>query len=239
MELFAWLDLHRLWIASGVLLGAGLLRAAARAPGSSAENESGLVIKRFGRPLPPGRLVALDGEAGYQAGCCRRAGTSACGGGSTRSRGVRWSSSGPGRSALVVAADGSPIPSERILGREVDCDDFQDARAFLAERRREGPAAGILTAGTYRINPALFTIITPDNAAQHGAAPRRSSQVFQVPADRGRHRHGARRQPIPPGDLAGPDGVRATTASSAARRSSTPAAAAACRSRCCCRARGT
>ena len=31
------------------------------------ENESGLVIKRFGRALPPGRLIALDGEAGYQA----------------------------------------------------------------------------------------------------------------------------------------------------------------------------
>ena len=31
------------------------------------EHESGLVIKRFGRPLAPGRIVATDGEAGYQA----------------------------------------------------------------------------------------------------------------------------------------------------------------------------
>ena len=31
------------------------------------EQESGLVIKKFGRPLPPGRLIALHGEAGYQA----------------------------------------------------------------------------------------------------------------------------------------------------------------------------
>ena len=31
------------------------------------ENESGLVIKRFGRPLAAGRLIATDGEAGYQA----------------------------------------------------------------------------------------------------------------------------------------------------------------------------
>jgi hypothetical protein len=31
------------------------------------ENESGLVIKRYRNSLPPGRIVALDGEAGYQA----------------------------------------------------------------------------------------------------------------------------------------------------------------------------
>ena len=31
------------------------------------EDEAGLVIKRFGRPLPSGRIIALDGEAGYQA----------------------------------------------------------------------------------------------------------------------------------------------------------------------------
>ena len=31
------------------------------------ENESGLVIKQFGPPLAAGRLIALDGEAGYQA----------------------------------------------------------------------------------------------------------------------------------------------------------------------------
>src|SRR5262245_32224044 len=31
------------------------------------ENESGLVIKKYGPALVPGRLVALEGEAGYQA----------------------------------------------------------------------------------------------------------------------------------------------------------------------------
>src|SRR4051812_30504464 len=31
------------------------------------ENETGLVIKRFGKPLPQGRLIALHGEAGFQA----------------------------------------------------------------------------------------------------------------------------------------------------------------------------
>src|SRR6185503_10676978 len=31
------------------------------------ENQAGLVIKRYGRQLPSGRIIALDGEAGYQA----------------------------------------------------------------------------------------------------------------------------------------------------------------------------
>jgi len=31
------------------------------------EDQSGLVIKKYGRSLLPGRLIALDGEAGYQA----------------------------------------------------------------------------------------------------------------------------------------------------------------------------
>src|SRR5215470_10162329 len=30
-------------------------------------DQSGLVIKKFGAPLPSGRIIALDGEAGYQA----------------------------------------------------------------------------------------------------------------------------------------------------------------------------
>ena len=31
------------------------------------EDESGLVIKKRGEPLAPGRILALAGEAGYQA----------------------------------------------------------------------------------------------------------------------------------------------------------------------------
>ena len=31
------------------------------------EDESGLVVRKFGRSLPMGRLIALKGEAGFQA----------------------------------------------------------------------------------------------------------------------------------------------------------------------------
>ena len=133
------------------------------------ERQVGIIVKRFGtRSLPPGRFVALAGEAGYQA--------------DTLSPGLhfgyfRWQYriiKAPvtivpqGEIALVVAADGAAIPSERILARVVDCDNFQDARKFLVNGGEKGRQLGILTAGTYRINRVLFNVITSDNAAEHG-----------------------------------------------------------------------
>src|SRR5262249_47684112 len=72
-----------------------------------------------------------------------------------------------GEIALVVAADGLPIPAERILGKIVESDNFQNARQFLVNGGEKGRQLGILTAGTYRINPALFTVITSVTAIQH------------------------------------------------------------------------
>jgi uncharacterized membrane protein YqiK len=76
-----------------------------------------------------------------------------------------------GEIALVLAADGAPIPPERILGKVVECDNFQDARRFLLNGGEKGRQLGILTAGTYRINSALFTVITSLAATEHGMAP--------------------------------------------------------------------
>src|SRR5580692_4083965 len=76
-----------------------------------------------------------------------------------------------GEIALVLAAAGVPIPSERILAKVVDCDNFQDARKFLLSGGEKGRQLGILTAGTYRINTALFTVITSLDAEQNGMYP--------------------------------------------------------------------
>jgi len=131
----------------------------------------GVVVKKFtfgGHRLPPGRLVAMNGEAGYQA--------------DTLAPGIHlwkfpWQYSvikvevtviPQGEIGLVVAADGASIPAQRILGKVVDCDNFQDARKFLASGGEKGRQLGILTAGTYRINTALFLVITAANAEQHG-----------------------------------------------------------------------
>jgi uncharacterized membrane protein YqiK len=133
------------------------------------ERQVGLIIKKFGsRSLPPGRLIAVGGEAGYQA--------------ETLAPGLhfgffRWQYriiKAPvtvvpqGEIALVVAADGASIPSERILGKVVDCDNFQDARKFLLNGGEKGRQLGILTAGTYRVNKALFDVITSMTAPEHG-----------------------------------------------------------------------
>src|SRR5215217_2579812 len=55
-----------LWLAAGaavVVAAFSLVLSGLRIIG---ERQAGLIIKRFGRPLPAGRLVALDGEAGLQ-----------------------------------------------------------------------------------------------------------------------------------------------------------------------------
>jgi uncharacterized membrane protein YqiK len=179
---------------SPVLLGAVLIR----------ERQVGVVVKRFGgRPLPPGRLVALAGEAGYQA--------------DTLAPGLhfglwRWQYRvekvpvvvvPQGEIALVIAADGEAIPAGRILGKLVDCDNFQNARKYLANGGEKGRQLGILTGGTYRINLALFNVVTSTTAPEHGMSPAQlelqrvaSDMVGIVTTLDGR--------PIEAGEIAGP-----------------------------------
>ena len=109
----------------------------------------------------------------------------------------------PGEIALVVAADGAPVPSERILGREVASKDYQDAEAFLRGGGERGRQLGFLTAGTYRINPALFEVITARTAERHGIEPE-TLRVRQVPPEAVGIVTVLDGRPIPAGDLAGP-----------------------------------
>lgn len=136
------------------------------------ETEVGVVIKKFGhRSLGPGQLIALDGESGYQA--------------DTLPPGLHFgfwpwqyrvikepvTVVPQGEIALVVAAGGAAIPAQRILARIVDCDNFQDARKFFLNGGEKGRQLGVLTAGTYRINSALFTVILASTAQEHCMAP--------------------------------------------------------------------
>ena len=168
------------------------------------ERQVGIIVKKFSsRSLEPGHLIALGGEAGYQA--------------DTLAPGLHFGyfpwqyrvikSSiivvPQGEIALVLAADGTAIPSERILGKVVDCDNFQDARKFLTAGGEKGRQIGILTAGTYRINTALFTVITSAEAQEHGMFPEQlqlrvveSDKVGIVTTQDGR--------PIEQGEIAGP-----------------------------------
>ncbi len=147
------------------------------------ERQVGIIVKRFSpKSLPPDRLIALNGEAGYQA--------------ETLAPGIHlWKFPWvynirkvpvtvvpQGEIGLVVAADGTSIPQERLLGKVVDCDNFQDARKFLQNGGEKGRQLGILTAGAYRINTALFTVITRQNATQQGMEPD-DLLVYQIDPD--------------------------------------------------------
>ena len=147
------------------------------------ERQVGIVVKRFGlRNLPPGHIIALRGEAGIQA--------------DTLSPGLHffywfWQYQVTRTAlievpqdhiALVVSCAGAPIPPGRILGRRVHCDHFQDARAFLEGGGEKGRQNAVLTAGTYRINTALFDIINPWNAAQRGVNPS-ALRIYKVEQD--------------------------------------------------------
>lgn len=133
------------------------------------ENEVGIVVKTFAtKKLQAGQFIALNGEAGYQA--------------DTLSPGWHlwlfpWQYEitkqsvtiiPGGQLGLVMARDGKQIPDDRILARKVDCDNFQSARKFLVNGGQKGRQIGVLTAGTYRINTALFDIVTAANASKYG-----------------------------------------------------------------------
>ncbi|MEH2257498.1 SPFH domain-containing protein [Nostoc sp.] len=150
------------------------------------EREVGIVVRKFtlsGRGLPAGSLIALNGEAGLQA--------------DTLAPGWHWGywpwqysvKKEPvivvpqGEIALIVAADGASNPPERILGKIVGCDNFQDARKFLTEGGEKGRQMGFLTAGTYRINTALFKVIMAANASAHGMTPEQL-RVYSLASDK-------------------------------------------------------
>lgn len=170
------------------------------------EREVGIVVKKFdlkGRKLPAGRLIALNAEAGLQA--------------DTLAPGWHWGYLPwqysvkkeavvvvpQGEIALIVAADGAPIPPERILGKIVDCDDFQDARKFLIQGGGRGRQMGFLTAGTYRINTALFKVIMAANANAHGMSAEQL-RVYSLAADKVGIVTTLDGIPIPAGEMAGP-----------------------------------
>lgn len=128
------------------------------------EDKIGLVTKKFvlfgsNRELPPGRIIAVNGEAGFQA--------------QTLAPGIyfwKWlwqydvkqqalTVIPEGKIGLLVAKDGNELTTGRILARKVECDSYQDAAAFIRNGGSKGRQSALLTAGTYRINTFLFDVL--------------------------------------------------------------------------------
>lgn len=131
------------------------------------EDKIGLVTKKFvlfgqNKSLPDGRIIALNGEAGYQA--------------DTLAPGLYWFywiwqysidfqefiKIPQGKIGLLVAKDGSELLPGSILAKGVDCDNFQNARQFLMNGGQKGKQAMYINTGTYRINTFLFDIMSTD-----------------------------------------------------------------------------
>ena len=128
------------------------------------QDSVGIVNKKFvilgrNRTLPDGAIIALNGEAGYQA--------------DTLAPGVhfwlwpwqyevnrqKFITVREGYIGVVEARDGKAPTNGRVLGKKVDSDSFQNARAFLQSGGERGPQIAVIPPGTYRINTQLFSLV--------------------------------------------------------------------------------
>lgn len=113
--------------------------------------------KMFGEKMPQGKIIACNGEIGIQA--------------DTLMPGLYWFNPLTWRVekervkvitedqvATVEAVDGEMMQTGRLLANDVECNNFQDARAFLTSGGQKGPQVAILRPGTYRINTRAFVI---------------------------------------------------------------------------------
>lgn len=131
------------------------------------EDRIGLITKKFvlygaAKELPDGRIIAIKGEAGFQA--------------KTLAPGLyfgmwfwqynvvmeQFTIIPEGKIGLVMAKDGSEIPTGNILGQRVDSDNFQDAVKFLENGGQRGRQTAYITSGSYRINTLLFQVSVTD-----------------------------------------------------------------------------
>lgn len=127
------------------------------------QDSVGVVDKKFvlfgaDRTLPDGRIVALNGEAGIQADTLAPGIHYFKWPWQFEIRVVKFTTVDEGTVGIVEARDGMPLVAGRVLARRVDCDSFQNARAFLAGNGERGPQITVIPPGTYRINTALFSV---------------------------------------------------------------------------------
>lgn len=126
------------------------------------ENEIGILKKHFTlnpfrASLPMGNQVAPNGEPGYQA--------------NVLSPGWRWRlpfmysmQKAPvvvikhGEIGLIHALEGKHKEEGRNFPNVVECNKYQDARAFLNNGGCKGAQLDVLTEGKWFINPKLFTV---------------------------------------------------------------------------------
>ncbi|GGA56570.1 hypothetical protein [Okeania sp. KiyG1] len=98
-------------------------------------NEIGIVNKKWARNLslrlPPGRIIALNGEPGIQAKILEPGPHFGYFPGQYTITRVPVISISQEEIGLVEAKDGNPLELGQNFGKVVDCNNFQDIEAFL------------------------------------------------------------------------------------------------------------
>src|SRR2546425_3687698 len=107
--------------------------------------------------MPAGQVIARHGEIGTQA--------------ATLMPGLYWRMPvvwsmrrskvvqvGETEIATVEAIDGRPLPKGRLLGDEVECNQFQDGEAFLDNGGVKGPPVAGLPPGGHPWQPVPFFV---------------------------------------------------------------------------------
>ncbi|HXI83411.1 MAG TPA: SPFH domain-containing protein [Verrucomicrobiae bacterium] len=127
-------------------------------------NKVGVIEKLWSSSgsLTEGRIVARQGEAGFQTKLLR---------GGLHFGLFPWQyrihreplvTVAEGKIAYVYARDGAPLPPMQTLGSVVESNSFQDAPAFLNNGGQRGRQRAILREGVYALNQALFVVIAED-----------------------------------------------------------------------------
>src|SRR5262249_22569909 len=129
--------------------------------------------------LTEGRIVALNGEAGFQTTLLR---------GGLHPWYFPWQyrihkeplvTVSEGRIGYVYARDGAPLPPTQTLGRIVESNHFQDAVVFLQNGGQRGRQRAILREGVFAINQALFVVITEDGVYSGPIKDKAASQYLE------------------------------------------------------------
>ncbi len=138
-----------------------------------ANNRVGIVEKLWSvkGSVPEGRIIALNGEAGFQAELLRGGLHFGLWRWQFRIHRVPLVTVPQGKIGYVYSRDGEPLTASQTLGCVVPCNNFQDARGFLVGDRgaEQEPVAGqrgrqraIIREGVYAINLSLFYVLTED-----------------------------------------------------------------------------
>ena len=124
------------------------------------KDEVGIVDKKWdfnlSLRLPPGRIIALNGEPGIQAKILEPGPHFGYFSWQYTITKVPVITISKEEIGLVEARDGLPLEPGQNFAKIVDCNNFQDIKAFFDNGGQIGKQRAILTNGTYRINTEIF-----------------------------------------------------------------------------------